>query len=443
MHFIFLVHDVKLSWKGILAFLPLKYKGYAVMDRGGAKVSVAFFLLLIFLASALSLKASASTGMPFKDLKLVYDLNLPLLTVSPPSSFKGTVEFTFVNVSSESADVRVILDGALITGVGSSKMGLNGTVTMPTGMNTLLYLKPDGEPGPGGETEIIGLPLRLDGSQIFLGGIFKYEGEIPIQTPAGRFTAYRFRNETSISNLNLETFLHYDKESRVMVYAELKARSGLYTYSYTMKLVEANMPREAQPSPCLIATAAYGSPLDPRVQELRDFRDKVFLKTRMGSAFMKAFNAWYYSFSPYVAEAERRCEPLRLSFGAALYPLIWILKVSKNIYEVAPPILEFNLMLMGLTASTMIGAVYLSPILTGILHRRREAVRWTLKMATCLTVSSTICLIAMAAMSGAATSWLMLLTSTMVISSLIVGGALAAEAILLTRDKIRSLKPFK
>lgn len=26
MHFIFLVHDVKLSWKGILAFLPLKYR---------------------------------------------------------------------------------------------------------------------------------------------------------------------------------------------------------------------------------------------------------------------------------------------------------------------------------------------------------------------------------------------------------------------------------
>ncbi|MGC8961309.1 MAG: CFI-box-CTERM domain-containing protein, partial [Candidatus Bathyarchaeia archaeon] len=241
-----------------------------------------------------------------------------------------------MNVSSDSADARVTLDGKLIAGVESREVKMSGLITMPSRMNTLLYLKLDGESNFEGETEIIGLPLNLNGYQIFLGGVFKYEGEIPIVTSAGKFTTYRFRNETSISNLVLETFLHYDKYSRVMIYAELKARSGIYIYSYTMKLVEANMPREAQPSACLIATAAYGSSMNPKVQEMRSFRDEIVLKTRLGSSFMRCFNAWYYSFSPYVAEAERRCEPLRLGLMAALTPLIEILRVSKYIYWAAP-----------------------------------------------------------------------------------------------------------
>ncbi|MEM3608346.1 MAG: CFI-box-CTERM domain-containing protein [Candidatus Bathyarchaeia archaeon] len=404
------------------------------MGGGGLKVSAAV-LILIGLAMASSLKASSSNDVPFKDLRLLYDLNLPILTLSPPSSFKGTVEFTFMNLSSDSASVKVILDGELIAGAESRDVKMNGTVTIPIGVNTLLYLKPNGEPGFEGGAEIIGLPLDLDGYQIFLGGIFRCEGEIPIVTPAGRFTTYRFRNETSISNLVLETSLHYDKYSRVMIYAELKARSGFHTYSYTMKLVETNMPQEAQPSPCLIATAAYASPMDPKVQELRSFRDDIVLKTRLGSAFMECFNAWYYSFSPYIAEAERRCEPLRLGLRTILIPLIEILKVSRHIYGAVPSTLELNLILMGLTASAMIGAVYLSPILALTLHRRRGVGRGVSKAAAYLTVFSTICLTAGAATGRTPPPWLGILSSITVISSLTAGGALAAEAALLVVDK--------
>ncbi|MEM2122004.1 MAG: CFI-box-CTERM domain-containing protein, partial [Candidatus Bathyarchaeia archaeon] len=385
------------------------------MDRDNVRV-LAVTIFLLYLALAPNLKVSASASMPFKGLRLLYDLNLPLLTASPLSSFKGTMEFTFMNVSTMSADARVILDGELIAEAGSNAVKLNGTVTMPTGMNTLLYLRPNCEPGLEGETEIIGLPLKLDGGQMFLGGRFKYEGEIPIETPAGRFTTYRLRNETSISNLGLEVFLQYDKYSKVMVYAELKARSGFHAYSYTMKLVEANTPREAQPSPCLIATAAYGSPMDLKVQELRTFRDEIILKTRLGSAFIEAFNVWYYSFSPYVAEAERRWEPLRLGFRTALYPLIEILKTSKHIYTAAPPIFELNLILMGLTASAMIGAVYLSPMLALILYCHRGTVKGISKASIYVTAFSTLCLTAEAVMNRVPTSWLMLLTSTTVTS---------------------------
>ncbi|MBM3910749.1 MAG: hypothetical protein FJ356_03775, partial [Thaumarchaeota archaeon] len=53
---------------------------------------------------------------------------------------------------------------------------------------------------------------------------------------------------------------------------------------------------------CLIATATYGTELDPQVQMLREIRDKSVLGTQTGTAFMSAFNSFYYSFSPAVAD---------------------------------------------------------------------------------------------------------------------------------------------
>jgi len=54
-------------------------------------------------------------------------------------------------------------------------------------------------------------------------------------------------------------------------------------------------------SGCLIATATFGA-LSPEVQLLRPFRDTQILQTFAGRSFILAFNAWYYSFSPAIAE---------------------------------------------------------------------------------------------------------------------------------------------
>ena len=56
---------------------------------------------------------------------------------------------------------------------------------------------------------------------------------------------------------------------------------------------------------CLIATATFDSELAPQVQQLRELRDNKLLQTKHGSDFMKAFNNFYYSFSPQVADMER------------------------------------------------------------------------------------------------------------------------------------------
>lgn len=80
-------------------------------------------------------------------------------------------------------------------------------------------------------------------------------------------------------------------------------------------------------SGCLIATAAYGSEFAPQVQMLREIRDGQLLKTASGSAFMSAFNSFYYSWSPTVADWERQNPAFRESVKIAITPLISTLSI--------------------------------------------------------------------------------------------------------------------
>lgn len=73
---------------------------------------------------------------------------------------------------------------------------------------------------------------------------------------------------------------------------------------------------------CFIATAAYGSYLDPHVMVLRHFRDNVLLQSELGTAFVKV----YYKHSPPVADFIARHDALRVMMRLALTPLIFAVK---------------------------------------------------------------------------------------------------------------------
>lgn len=62
---------------------------------------------------------------------------------------------------------------------------------------------------------------------------------------------------------------------------------------------------------CLIATAAYGSPLAPPVSFLRGVRDMQIKRTATGRALIDAFESVYYKFSPRVSKAMYQSTPLR------------------------------------------------------------------------------------------------------------------------------------
>ncbi len=73
---------------------------------------------------------------------------------------------------------------------------------------------------------------------------------------------------------------------------------------------------------CLIATAAFGSELAPQVQQLRELRDNQLLQTESGKSFMSSFNAFYYSFSPAIADYERENPVFKEAVKIAITPML-------------------------------------------------------------------------------------------------------------------------
>ena len=81
---------------------------------------------------------------------------------------------------------------------------------------------------------------------------------------------------------------------------------------------------------CLVATAAFGSELDHRVQLLREVRDSKVSSTESGRAFMDAFNSAYYSFSPHVADYMRENPPLMGAVRVLLTPMLLSLEIMSH-----------------------------------------------------------------------------------------------------------------
>lgn len=127
-------------------------------------------------------------------------------------------------------------------------------------------------------------------------------------------------------------------------------------------------------SPCLIATATFGSELAPEVQFLRDFRDQQIMQTFAGSNFMDAFNAWYYSFSPAVAGYEYSHATTRAIIKGTLYPLMGILHLSSSTYAAFSAEPEAAALLAGLVASSLIGLAYLALPVSGTLWLIRRKI---------------------------------------------------------------------
>jgi hypothetical protein len=71
-------------------------------------------------------------------------------------------------------------------------------------------------------------------------------------------------------------------------------------------------------SPCFVATAAYGSAMEPEVQTLRRFRDRHLMTNAPGRAFVSA----YYAIGPYAADVIRNDEVLRARARVLLAPFV-------------------------------------------------------------------------------------------------------------------------
>jgi hypothetical protein len=98
---------------------------------------------------------------------------------------------------------------------------------------------------------------------------------------------------------------------------------------------------------CFIATAAYGSLVEPHVKILRDFRDRFLITNIAGKSFVNL----YYKYSPPLANFIAKHDNLRMIVRATLFPLVGISWVSLKL-GILPTIslmLLFGIGVIGLT----------------------------------------------------------------------------------------------
>ena len=85
---------------------------------------------------------------------------------------------------------------------------------------------------------------------------------------------------------------------------------------------------------CFIATAAYGSEMEPSVQFLREFRDDVVLKSRFKRGFENMLYV-YYSFSPPIAELMKRNKVFKYTLKyTVVWPFVALTKATSYLIKV-------------------------------------------------------------------------------------------------------------
>jgi len=104
---------------------------------------------------------------------------------------------------------------------------------------------------------------------------------------------------------------------------------------------------------CFIATAAYGSPLHPHLDILRDFRDKYLMPSKLGLKLVDL----YYKYSPFVANLISKHKVLKVVVRINLLPFV---AFSYSILNFGPII-----------TAVMLSFIFMLPVFLILFFRRR------------------------------------------------------------------------
>lgn len=128
------------------------------------------------------------------------------------------------------------------------------------------------------------------------------------------------------------------------------------------------------PTGCVIATAAYGSELAPEVVYMRYVRDGLIGSTPTGKMLVKAFNAFYYSWSPTLAGWIYGSASLQAIFQILLLPLVMIIHITALTFTAATSMVgntETASIIAFLAAAVMTLSIYVGLPVTAAMKLRR------------------------------------------------------------------------
>ena len=124
---------------------------------------------------------------------------------------------------------------------------------------------------------------------------------------------------------------------------------------------------DSQGGGCLIATATFDSEMSEQVQQLRELRDNSLLQTKSGTAFVKSFNQFYYSFSPLIADYERENILFKEAVKITITPMLLSLSILNSVdMNSEQTVLGYGIGIISLNAMMYLGL----PIL-GIVSLRK------------------------------------------------------------------------
>jgi hypothetical protein len=182
---------------------------------------------------------------------------------------------------------------------------------------------------------------------------------------------------------------------------------------------------------CVIATAAYGSPMAPEVVYMRNVRDGMIGSTPTGRVLRDAFNTWYYSWSPLVASWISTSGTLRAVFRELLVPIVASVHVAGYVFEglgggdFASVIAFSAAAALTIGAYVMLSALPLSCVFWFLRRRiskgtQRRATRWIAGVLLLLIAGSVLA--ALFALAGA----MMIINAAIVLIALLGAGVLMA-----------------
>ena len=98
---------------------------------------------------------------------------------------------------------------------------------------------------------------------------------------------------------------------------------------------------------------------------------------------MRVFNAFYYSFSPTFASTITSSPTLAAAIRLLLHPLIYILRASSSIFSASDVTPELGMVAVGVTASALLGIVYIGLPAMGIgrMIRKKSGIKRVVKKA--------------------------------------------------------------